>query len=405
MSQLRRRIGGFAVLQFIALLAPFLILPIIARVGGVGGWSSIAIGQSVGAFVSGIVSYGWNLTGPARIASLAGSERQWVYALSLVSRIVVSLVVIPAGALISGFLAVDEYSLLGGFAAVASALTGLSVAWFAIGVGKPILIFYSDLVPRLVAVGLAAVLLLSGASLLIYPLLLAGSSLVGIIFVSIRVLKGWVPSRAVLKAGLTELGGQGQSAFTTILAGAYGSMPTAIIGAVAPAASVAGFAAGEKLYRAALLSVVSLGNAFQGWVAEPTGQSARWRRMRLSLTALSSLGLVGGTLIAVLGRCASGILFGGDLAASDRVCLAFGVAFFAVCASTALGRHVLIPFGRLRLVMVSTSAGAICGIPSIAILGLWFGADGGAIGFALGELVVMAVQAVCVLTISRLPQQ
>lgn len=401
MSRIHRRLGGFAFLQFVGLLAPFLILPIIARVGGLGGWSSIAVGQSLGAFLSGVVSYGWNLVGPAKIASIPHTERQDIYAASLANRLIVALLVVPGGALIAGMLSAETHKGVGALAAVAGALGGLSIAWFAIGTGKPMLIFYSELLPRLAAVAGAAVLLLGGMNLVVYPLLLIGSSILGTVIVSVLVLKDWSPHWLIFIQGIRELRSQGQGAFTTVLAGAYGSMPTAILGGVSSTASVAAFAAGDKLYRAALFSVVSFGNAFQGWVAEPTGHGARWRRMRVSLTALTSLGLAGGCAIAFLGPWATSVVFGEELAASQQVCAAFGVAFLAVCVTTTLGRHVLVPFGHLRLVMLSTSLGAVCGIPAIALLGLWHGADGGALGFAFGEIVVMTVQSVCVLWMYR----
>ncbi|MDQ0118074.1 PST family polysaccharide transporter [Pseudarthrobacter defluvii] len=321
------------------------------------------------------------------------SERRHVYAVSLANRLTIGIIVIPGGAFVASLLSSEGNTQVAVLAAVAGGLGGLSIAWYAIGSGKPMLIFYSDLVPRLVAVGSAALLLLSGADLILYPTLLIGSSVVGLLCVSFYVLRGWQPVRGIFKEGIVELRYQGQGAFTTVLAGAYGSMPTAILGAVTTVASVAAFAAGEKLYRAALFSVVSLGNAFQGWVAEPPETGARLYRMRVSLTALASLGLLGGAAIALLGTWATGIVFGTPLAASERICGAFGLAFFAVCISTTLGRHVLVPFGCLRQVMLSTSAGAVCGVPAVAVLGAWYGAEGGAFGFAFGEVIVMSVQA------------
>lgn len=62
--RLLRRLAGFTFLPLIGMLAPIVVLPIVARVGGPLGWQSIGVGQSVGVVASIAVMWGWWATGP-----------------------------------------------------------------------------------------------------------------------------------------------------------------------------------------------------------------------------------------------------------------------------------------------------------------------------------------------------
>jgi O-antigen/teichoic acid export membrane protein len=378
-------------LPLLSLLAPFLLLPIIARLGGVGGWAAIAIGQSVGAFAAIVVTYGWTLVGPAKVAGVDEAARRLFYGDSVVSRLLLLAIVGPLAAGCTFLLAPASHRLEAVAMTVALAIGSLSPAWYAVGVGLPGLIAKYEVVPRMVAVGLAAVLLLATGQIVLYPLCLIAATLVGTGFFSANV--GHLQSRngIDLRRVVGDMWLARSGAMTVVAAGAYSATPVAILSLVAPSSAVAIFASADKLYKVALYSVQSLGNAFQGWVAEdsPSGIS---RRMRASLMAHFSLGVVGFAGIAIAGVPVTRLLFGDAVAADELTSLFYGVAFLAVSVNTSTGRHILVPLGGTRIVLLSTLLGAVFGVIAMALFGGIFGGRGGAAGLALGELVVCLVQ-------------
>src|SRR3712207_2103483 len=90
-----RRLAGFAGLPLLSFLAPLLLLPIIARRGGVDGWAAVVIGQAVGGLAAVLVLYGWNLAGPVRVASADLEERRRLFAVALYCKVLVCLAVLP----------------------------------------------------------------------------------------------------------------------------------------------------------------------------------------------------------------------------------------------------------------------------------------------------------------------
>ncbi|MGY1834623.1 hypothetical protein ACI79P_05890 [Blastococcus sp. SYSU DS0510] len=184
-----------------------------------------------------------------------------------------------------------------------------------------------------------------------------------------------------------------RAAVTVGISGAYSAAPVAIAALVLPLGALTAFVSAERLYRFALAPVVVLSNSVQGWVAEVRGKAAQYR-VRLALLSHAALGLVGGLGIVLLGPWASSLLFGGGLAAERDVFAYFALAFLAISLNTSLGKHALVPLGLTGVVLVSTLAGAVLGVPSMLALGLILGAPGAAAAFAISETAVTAAQAI-----------
>lgn len=403
----RKRLLGFAGLPFLSLIAPFVLLPIIARVGGVEGWAAINVGQSVGAFASVFCGLGWSLVGPSKVASLDERGRRTLYRDGLVTRAVVAALVCPAAAAAGALLSAPRYGALAGLTAVALAISGLSPTWYSVGIGRPALIARYEILPRFISILLAAVLLLATGDLIVYPLCLILGTIGGICAYSVRVARILEVGFSGSVAALTRMFREGLAALTVAVAGAYSTTPVAIVSLSAEVKAVATFASADKLYRVALYSVQALGNVFQGWVAESTTESTSsarllGRRMRISLLSHSVLGLVGGTLFALLGPLVSERLFGEAVVASPSVCVLYGVAFLSVSVNTSTGRHILVPLGRTGEVFMSTIIGAVLGVVAMFALAAVYGAVGGAAGFAASEVAVCVAQFVSIARLARM---
>lgn len=390
-----KRLSGFAGLPFLSMIAPFLLLPLIARIGGVEGWAAVAIGQSIGAFAAIVVSFGWALTGPSLIASLEpGPPRDHAYAVSFAARSVLFLGVAPFACLASAICVPGGHEAEGAFMAFALALGGLSPAWYCVGVGRPGLIARYEVLPRLIGTGIAAACVLLTDQIFVYPAVMAGATVAGLAVFHFKFTANGI-SRFPLRDGIRALTQQKAAAATGLVSGTYSTTPVSVVGAFSEMSAVAAFASGDKLYRVGLYAVIAVGNTFQGWVAEIQAES-RARRMKAAVVGHAVLGLIGMAMLGSLGPTASAVLFGEHVQANVAVCWGYGMAFFAVSLNTAMGKHVLVPLGQTKTVFWSTVLGACVGVPAIASLAALMGGAGGAWGLATGELAVCSFQVVAI---------
>ncbi len=386
-----RRVLAFAGLPFLSLITPFLFLPILARVAGTDAWVAIAVGQSIGAFFALAVSLGYNTVGPAMVALTPPEGRAALLLASLRAR---TAVLLPAGVLaivIAALVVPPGFALVGGLMALATVLAGLSSSWYMTGLGRAGLIALFEILPRIAATVLAAMMLLVGASVFWYPILLlvaSGASIVGFVVFT----AGWRGLGARGDATVREVLASNRSAVATELAaGAYNSLAVTFVGITATTPQAASYVVGDKLYRIGQYSVSALGNAVQGWVVEDDRAhfAARARRSLLMHATLGLFGLLG---FALLGPWLSVFLFGDAVAIDELTALGFGVATLGIALGTSLGRVTLVGLGARREFMASVFIAAAVGIPSVLALSAFFGAAGGAWGLAIGELASVTAQ-------------
>ncbi|GHD79215.1 O-antigen/teichoic acid export membrane protein [Salinibacterium amurskyense] len=390
-----KRILGFAGLPFLSLITPFLFLPILARVAGADAWLAIAVGQSSGGFFALIVALGFNTVGPPLIALAQPSIRPRLLVTSLHARLLVWLPSALLAAVIAALVSPGDYRVDAAVMAIAMTLTGLSSAWFMIGLGRASLIAIYEISPRIVATVIAAVVVLNAGDVLWYPVLLVLASLVSVGLFAVRTAGVAELTRRDARA-VREVFRSNRSAVTTEVAGgAYNSLAVTFVGSTAASAQAAAYVSGDKLYRIGQYSVSALGNALQGWVVE-AGDAEFGARIRKSLLVHASLGLMGLAAFALLGPWLSEVLFGAEVAINEATALGLGVATLGIALGTSLGRITLVGMGARRQFMLSVLLAAAVGVPAILLLSSTFGAAGGAWGLAIGETVSVCTQALFV---------
>lgn len=390
---LTRRVLAFAGLPFLSLVTPFLFLPILARVAGADAWLAIAVGQSVGAFAALVIGLGYNTVGPTMVALAAPADRPSVLRRSVLARLLLFLPAVLAAAAVSALVAPESHRVEAAVMSIAMALTGLSSAWYMIGLGRAGLIVIYEMLPRIAATVFAAALLLVLGEVVWYPILLTAAGLVSVALflgriVGLRELATSRPGelREVMAFNLSAMA-------TEVVAGAYNSLAVTFVSISASAAHAAGYVSGDKLYRIGQYSVSALGNALQGWVVEDHREhfAARARRSLLLHLALGLLGFAG---FSLLGPWLSSALFGEAVAIDAATAIGFGVATLAIALGTAVGRVILIGLGARREFLVSVIIGASAGVPAILVLAAMYGAAGGAWGLALGEVASVTSQSI-----------
>lgn len=395
-----RRILAFAGLPFLSLITPFLFLPILARVAGADAWLAIAIGQSSGGFFALVVALGYNTIGPPMVAVTQAETRPNLLAQSLRARLLVWMPSTLLAVAVAVIVAPASHRVEAGLMAVAMTLTGLSSAWYMIGLGRAGAIALYEIAPRIIGTVAAAVIVITGGLVIWYPILLIAAMIVSVVGYSARTISGaqlrasrWRDIRGVFRTNRA-------AAATELAGGAYNSLAVTFVGASATTAQAAAYVSGDKLYRIGQYSVSALGNALQGWVVE-SGSEEFGKRIRKALLLHLALGLLGFAAFALLGPWLSGLLFGAEVAIDQLTALGLGVATLGIALGTALGRITLIGMGANRAFLASVLLAACVGVPAIILLSSAYGAAGGAWGLATGELVSVTAQAVSVLWLRR----
>ncbi|MHA6694016.1 lipopolysaccharide biosynthesis protein [Homoserinimonas sp. A520] len=390
-----RRIVAFAGLPFLSLVTPFLFLPILARVAGADAWLAIAIGQSVGAFLALVIALGYNTVGPTMVALAAPDERPTVLRRSILARAILFVPCAVIAVAIAVLIAPQGHRIEAGAMSLAMALTGLSSAWYMIGLGRAGLIVFYEILPRIIATALAAVVLLLWGEVIWYPLLLIAAALGSVAWYLLRTV-GLTSLLERRPGEIRAVIAYNRSAMATeLVGGAYNSLAVTFVSLTASAPQAASYVSGDKLYRIGQYSTSALGNALQGWVVEDE-RSQFAERARRALLLHAVLGVFGFAAFALIGPWLSGALFGQTVAMDQATAIGLGVATLGISMGTALGRIILIGLGARREFLTCVIIGASIGVPAILILAANFGAAGGAWGLALGEFSSVTAQLVYV---------
>lgn len=394
-----RRMTGFLALPLISVLSPLFVLPVLTRVLGAEGWTSIAIGQSIGLTAALVINFGWGVVGPARVAQATADGRGHIYRVSWTMRLAISVVALPVAFLVAELIDQDAKSFGAGLMAVAAGVGGLAPVWYFIGSSQPRAIATYDTLPRLASSLLALPALLLIPSVYTYPVIL------------LIVMGGAATAAAVRLSSptpsffddllqiRTEARLQWPLVVSGLISSGYTSLSVSFV-AIVNLPAVASFAAATRIRAIGQQGASAVGNAFQGWVAESEAGEIR-ARMLLALSVTSGCGLLGGTAIALSLPLFDTVIFGPEIEISAPTAIFTGLALLFTATSLSTSFHVLAPLGRSSTIAVATGVGALVGIPALFMLSATLGAPGGALAAAIAEAVVLLIEGVVVWQILR----
>ncbi len=383
-----RRVSSFVGLPLISLLGSLAILPAVASAGGARGWAAVALGQALGGGAATVLQYGWGFVGPTRLLTLSPLDRGRLLWVSMLSRLLVGALLLPAAAGAAAMLAPDGYRLLAALTALALGTTGLSALWFFVGTGQPGSAAGYETVPRVVVLLAAAAVVLLTQDAIWYPVLFLGSQVLATGWLTYRL--GVVSLRRTTWAtAVRVLLEQRAAAGTDVVFAVILAVPTSLLAAVAPGA-VATFAAGERVQILAKSGIQPVFNAFQGWVSETPAEAAA--RMRLAVGATSACGALGGLVFAVGLPVVDDALFAGEVSVGHGVSVFLGLSLALYALTSSITFTVLAPAGLTGAIFRSTAVGALVVVVGIAILSPLFGAVGGAASVAVAQAAALAAQ-------------
>ncbi|PVW06088.1 hypothetical protein DEA06_00605 [Microbacterium sp. Gd 4-13] len=384
-----RRLLGFSTLPFLSAVLPLLALPIVARAGGVDGWSAFNVGQAIGTYAAAVGYVGWNVLGtPLVAAAKTKDERIRVYARSFYVRAVSALFIAAAASSLAYAVAPAPSRAVAVSFALAGAVSALGLSWFAIGISSIWVIIWYEIVPRAIATALAIALILLTGDVLWYGILLIVAPLAGLAAFHLvycgRLIPPWLGWRQVSR-DLFDL----RSAWgVEVVGNLYANAPVPLVSVVSPVPAAAAYGSSDRLYRYSLLAVAAAGNALQGWVLE-VDDDRRARRNTVGIILMTGLGIAGLAGLIVLGIPLSRLLFGAELEAQLPSLVWLGISFFAVAASTPLIRNVLMPARREKAVLAITLASAVLGLAAMVLASVVWGPPGVAAGLAVSELFTL----------------
>ena len=382
---LGRRIAGFAIIPFLSLLAPFIFLPVLARVGSSDDWVAIALGQSLGGVAALVAGFGYPTLAPPVVAASSPERRRRLLATSVHVRLPVwalaALVAVVAAVVLAPSASRAEAIAM----TAAMSLAALAPTWYWIGVGRALPIFWYEVLPRMVATLLATAILVRQGPVIWYPVLLAVAMIAGPVVVYAR--NASVELRRVDARDVRSvLRGHPTGVIAETSASVYNSLAVTLVTSVAPLAQAATFVSGDKAYRVGQYSVGSLGNALQGWVVEAR-ESGLARRLRVVVVLHGALGAVGFVVFGIFGPWFTDLLFGPDVTIDRGTAWGFGVAILGISLGTAFGRIGLITIGARQAFMTCVVVASAVGAAGLLVGGALWGASGAAAALGSTELL------------------
>ena len=350
--------------------------------------------QAVAGFAFVFAVYGWGVVGPTEIARLGADRRGAYFFDSLLSRVWLSIVVIPVS-IVTAILIIGHDALLAALTVTSGILVALGSGWFFVGESSPIRFLLIDTVPRVAGTVVGALVLIATGDVIAFAeLQLAGVlDLDGdrrlehprpIPRLAIHALAGARPSEPV------RAGEPGRDVGD---ASVYVNVPIVLIDLFLPSATAVLRTRRANRTTGALLDATDrpdrpgLG---------PGTRSIRTGRSRTPShrDRPGSRGCWGASSMPCAGPWIGDLLSGGTLSISVALAVPMGVNLAAILASQLTGFACLTAFGLTKPLATSTIAGAIVGTLLMYPLLLWIGAPGVAWGLAIAELCVLAVQLV-----------
>ncbi|MBB2976346.1 O-antigen/teichoic acid export membrane protein [Microbacterium endophyticum] len=407
MKAMLARFAGFGAVPMMSAVVPLLVLPIASRIDGAAGWAAIGTGQAIGSFVAMVASYGWNVNGGARVAQASDAVMQKeIYAQSFWSRIIAYAVAGTAGAILAAVLIGGEFGVVAALAALATGATGLTVAWYSVGVGRARVALWYEAIPTAAFTLLSSVAMLVTGSVAAYPTLMLAGIVGGLILLNLHLYRAVVPPldpialRAAFRSNFRLAVADG-------IGGSYTTAPVPIGQAVIGTTAAAQLTSADKVYRIGVTAIAVLANSLQKWVLEVSFVDGRMRRHVIALTLHAVLGVVGFMVLTLAGAPLTRLLLGDDVTPPAEVFPAYGVTFFIISMTTPLIRNVLVPAHGDRIVMIAIITSAIVGLPAMVIAGTTAGLLGIVSGLVLSEVIVLtfvSIAAIGVLRRERIPR-
>lgn len=368
-----RRVGGFAVSMILLTLPALLMVPATIAAGGLETWSSIVLAQALALIPITVVAWGYNINGPAAIASMSTEDGLAYFRIAERTRLILS---IPSYSILAAMVLIvpNPDPVAGLLGAAPLAVNSFSAFFYYVGVGKPLWFLVLETLPRATSTVVGAIVLTLGAPIEVGLGIPAIGGVCAVLASNawIRVLSRRHESVVAKDRPVRAMPGlrtQIRAVTASLLTSGVDAMPVLILAGVAP--GIVGhygvFDRINRMYNMALWPVTS---TLQGWVPRrmATGGSLRPIGAVLGVGLCVSATLVIGVIIA--GPPFIRWLSAGEVVPTPLECLLCG-AVIATCFFAALVSNAcLVPLKGIGGVVVANVVGAgvtLCAIPTFLL--------------------------------------
>lgn len=391
--------AGYAASMLLLAASSLVAIPAMIRASGEAAWGAIAVGQSIGAVAAVAIAYGWAMSGPAEVARGTASQRLGEFLASLKVRLTLLAPAVLVAAVAAALLAPSRPE-LAALGAAAAALVGLTANWFFVGLARPWVLLLVETLPRVAGTVIGIVLMTYHSSDAAVGLACQAAGFVAAFAGS----AGWIlahlrGARAEATPRLaTLLRERGAGLIAALGSAGYVAAPVMIVSAINPAVQPL-YALVDKLQRQVSVALSPGVTVLQGWV--PRGQPRRRARMGLLVSGLGALLIA--AAVWLVGVSLLGWLGAGSLHPSALVTALMAVFVGLNFLESVVAKTVLATFQRLAAVARATLAGALIGLPLVALGALRFGAEGALAGVVTGLAARLAWELVVATTLLRRP--
>lgn len=373
------RIAGFVAVPFISAVSILFILPIVSRHFGPTGWSSVALGQSIGAFQSVLCGLAWHMLGPNKIARSSNSTKKIVFAESILSRGLLFLLATPPFGLLAYWLA-PAYKFEALLFSIALALNSLNASWFYSGTGNARYTITNEALVRLAGYLVCIPALIYTKSLLSYSLILILVGLVSFLMnygtiIGFRSVSPWRavrPVRLIVKE-------QQNGLISRLLTAAQQHLSSSIVAIVAPT-TLPLFTGVDNTQRAMNNASTAYPSAFNWWIGSSRSRGELRRRIKILNSVTILLGVILTALWPFVAPSIFRYLFQDQLIVPDLLHFFVGLGIASAATSYAFSMLGLIPLGKSRTAFRVTSVYAILGFVAVIVGAIASGAPGAIIG-------------------------
>lgn len=388
-----RRFAGFAAIPALSMLSTLLLLPLISSRFGPDGWTSVAVGQSIGAILGVFAALAWPVVGSQMIAGSDASRRRVIFADSLKSRTAALVAVLPVGVGVCLAL-VDSHVATAVLFVVAVAMNGLTASWYFAGTGEPGKLLRNEAAVRLLGYGVSVAFIAAGADLWSYGAITLTAG-VGMTLMNYGSVIGWQSSSvwscsASVRSLVRE---QFVGGVSRVIASASMYSGSIIVAWIAPAALPL-YSAIDQVQKSLVNATASFPQAMAWWVGSSSDQKARFRRVRTCYRLAAILGLVLFVSWSLVGVWVVGRLFSARVEVPILLNVTSAAAIAVIAVTQAVGLLVLVPLGLHRILYSATVVSSLIGVGGIIGGSYLFGAYGAIAGVLLSFVVLLAIYSV-----------
>jgi O-antigen/teichoic acid export membrane protein len=388
-----QRIAAFSVLPAVSLVSNLIVLPILSARFGTTGWSSVLLGQSIGAAASVVCALSWPVEGAHLVARCSPRQRLDLYRSSMRQR---GLALAAASPLVVTACVVTEPAMLivCVLSAIALSLNALAPGWYFIGMSNPRQALIAEGGPRLI-VNLVAVALVAFLPLWTYPVALMVGTLMSLIVTWVFVRRGVAGgSAAVTDSPLAVRPSGGRFPLLPLVArgadASYIYLSGPLVAFVAPTAYPL-FAAVDRLSSSITNVMGTVTHGLVAWIAEARPERQR-RRVLGAVAFSSSFAAICFVVLAVSTPLLLGYVFAGTIEVDPAVAYLAAAGMAGAFLTRSLAVVLLVPQGLAGTAYNIMLAVAPTGLLLVGWAAVAFGSTGAIAVVAFTPLVAVAIQ-------------